>query len=78
MYAFYKHRPCHILIDKGATSFLISKSFLITAGIKINPTYYSAHTDDRSPIGVKGRVHIKLDFMNFELPLTALVMESLD
>ena len=41
MYAFYKHHPCHIVIDTGAASSLISKSFLTTAGIKINPTYHS-------------------------------------
>ena len=75
---FIKHHPCHNVTDTGATSSLISKSFLTTAGIKISPTYYSTPTVDKSPIGVMGEVHIKLDFMNFDLPLTTLVMESLD
>ena len=51
------------------------KSFLTTAVIKINLTYHSAVNVDKSPIRVKGEVHIKLDFMNFELPLMVLVTD---
>jgi hypothetical protein len=77
-YAFYQHHPCHIVIDTGATSSLISKTFLMSAGIPIKPTRHSARTVDKSPIGVRGEVHITLSFANSELPITALVMDSLD
>ena len=32
-YAFYKHHTCHIVVDSGAESSLISKSFLKSVGI---------------------------------------------
>ena len=37
-YAFYEHHPCHVVVDTGATSSLISKSFLTVAGVKMKPT----------------------------------------
>ena len=37
-YAFFKHHPCHIIIDSGATSSLVSNSFVKKVGIEIHPT----------------------------------------
>ena len=54
--------PCHIVIDTGATSSLISKSFLNLAGITTKPTFHS----------------INIQFGNMNLPITALVVTSLD
>ena len=46
-YAFYEHHPCHVVVDTGATSSLISKSFLTVAGIKMKQTRHSAQTVDK-------------------------------
>ena len=77
-YAFYKHCPCHIIVDSGATSSLVSRSFLNQAGIKIQPTHQSAHGIDKSPLGVRGEVKLNLNFGELTLPITALVVDSLD
>ena len=67
-YAFYEHHPCHVVVDTGATSSLISKSFLTVAGIKMKPTRHSARTVDKSPIGVQGEVHIILNYGDKKSP----------
>ena len=61
-YAFYKHCPCHIIVDSGATSSLVSRSFLNQGGIKIQPTHQSARGIDKSPLGVRGEVKFTLNF----------------
>ena len=35
-YAFLNHHPVHIIVDTGATSSVVSKSFLISVGISPN------------------------------------------
>ena len=70
--------PCHIVIDTGATSSLISKSFLKLAGITTKPTFYSARTVDKSSLNLQGEVSINIQFGNMNLPITALVVTSLD
>ena len=41
-YAFYEHHPTHVVLDTGATSSLISKSFVKLAGIHMKSTKHSA------------------------------------
>ena len=77
-YAFYRHRPIHIVLDTGATSSLISKSFASAAGIRIAPTRHSARAVDKSSLKIHGEVQITLQFSKYSLPLTALVVDTLD
>ena len=77
-YAFYKHLPCHIVIDTGATSSIISRSFLHSAGITPQSTQHSARSADKSQLKVEGEVHLTLQFAGFDLPITALVIDNLD
>ena len=48
-YAFFKHHPCHIIIDSGATSSLVSNSFVKKVGIEIHSTFQSARCINKSP-----------------------------
>ena len=77
-YAFYNHLPCHIVIDSGATSSLISKSFVTRAGIPIKPTKHSARGITKTSLVIHGEVHITLSYENQSLPLTALVIDRQD
>ena len=77
-YAFYEHHPTHVVLDTGATSSLISKSFVKSAGIHMKSTKHSARSVDKSSLHIHGEVHITLNFSSISLPLTALVVDSLD
>ena len=56
----------------------MSRSFLNQAGIEIQPTHQSARGIDKSPLGVRGEVKFTLNFGELTLPITALVVDSLD
>ena len=77
-YAFYNHLPCHIVIDSGATSSLISKLFVTRAGIPIKPTRHSARGITKTSLVIHGEVNITLSYENQLLPLTALVIDRQD
>ena len=77
-YAFYQHLPVHITIDSGATSSMISKSFVTRAGIKISPTGHSARGISKTTLNIHGEVHITLNYEDKSLPLTALVIDNDD
>ena len=77
-YAFYQHHPVHITIDSGATSSMISKSFVTRAGIKVSPTGHSARGISETSLKIHGEVHIPLSYENKSLPLTALVIDNDD
>ena len=72
-HAFYQHHPAHIVIDSGATSSLISKSFLKRASIPIQPTRHSARSVDKSTLKIQGEVKIQLNFGSTLLPVTAVI-----
>jgi hypothetical protein len=78
LYAFHNHIPCHVVIDTGATSSLISKSFVAKAGLAIKPTRHSARSVDKSSLNILGEVHVSLNYDKKILPLTALVVDRLD
>ena len=77
-YAFYFHTPCHIVIDTGATSSMISRVFLVRARIKVTATRHGARGADKSPISVTGEVHFTIQFGDVVMPITGLVMDNLD
>ena len=76
-FAFYKHHPCHIVIETGVTSSVVSQAFVKRSGIDIK-NWYSARSADKSNLPVLGEVHFTLNFGNLDLPITALVIERLD
>ena len=47
-FAFYKHHPCHIVTDTGATSSIVSQAFVKRSGIDIKKTVHSARSADKS------------------------------
>jgi len=53
-YAFYHHHPCHVVVDTGATSSIVSRSFLQSAGITLRSTLHSARSADKSQLDVQG------------------------
>ena len=77
-FAFYRHHPCHIVIDTGATSSVVSQAFVKRSEIDIKKTAHSARSADKSNLPVLGEVHFTLNFGNLDLPITALVIEKLD
>ena len=77
-FAFFKHNPCHVVIDTGATSSVVSQSFVQRVGIPIKSTLHSARSADKSNLPVLGEVHFTMNFGNHDLPITALIIEKLD
>ena len=71
-------KMCILCKASGCTSSLISKSFLKLAGITTKPTFHSARTVDKSSLNLQGEVSINIQFGNMNLPITALVVTSLD
>ncbi len=78
-YAFFNHHIVHIVVDSGATSSVVSKSFLLSIGISPDSSHHSAHGAAGSVLKVDGEIVITgLTFRGMDLPLTALVMDKLD
>ena len=77
-YAFLKHHTCRIVIDTGATSSLVSSDFIARTGIKLQPTSHAARQIDKTPLNLLGEAKFKLSFGDNELPIEALVTDSLD
>ena len=69
------HRSYSSYIDTGATSSIISRSFLLSAGISPKSTSHTTHGADKSKLKVSGEIHIEgLTFRGMPLTLSALVM----
>jgi len=77
-FAFYKHKPCKIVIDTGATSSIVSQAFVQRAGITLRLTSHAARQIDKTPLKVLGEVKFNISFRDFILPIEALVTDSLD
>ena len=77
-YAFYNHHPCRIVLDTGATSSVISRSFLRTIGISPHVTLHSARGADKNRLNVEDEIELILNFGELMLPITALVLDKLD
>ena len=61
-----------------ATSSVISRSFLQTISIYPNVTLHSARGADKNRLNVEGEIELTLNFGELKLPITALVLNSLD
>ena len=77
-YAFHMSTPCHVTIDSGATSSLISRAFAVLANIQLKPTLHSAKGVNKTPINVLGEVHFVLHFDGIDYPMSALIVDNLD
>ena len=78
-FAFFNHHIVHIVIDTGATSSAVSRSFLLSAGISPKSTSHTAHGADKSKLKVSGEIHIEgLTVRGMSLTLSALVMDDLN
>ena len=77
-YAFYKHHTVKVVIDTGATSSLISSSFVKRVGLLQQPTAHAARQVDKSSLKLSGEVKFCLAFGEIELPIDGLVTDSLD
>ena len=66
------------MVDTGATSSVISKAFLKSAGISYKPTLLSTRGAGKSQLDIEGEVHLTLQYGDLELPLSALVIDKLD
>ena len=78
LYAFYKHQPTHVVLDTGATSSLVSRSYITSVDETIQPTKHSARSVDKSSLKIHGEVHLTLTYSSITLPITALVVDGLD
>ena len=77
-YAFYEHHPCKIIVDTGATSSVVSQSFLRRIGISPSNTLHTARGADKNSLNVKGEIQLTLTFGKLKLPITALVLNTND
>ena len=78
VYMYYRQFSCKCLVDTGGTSSLITRTFLRTAGIKMDTTTQRATQLDKTPVPVLGEVHIELTYGDLVLTLDALVVEVMD
>ena len=72
-FAFYFHHTCKILVDTGATSTLVSLSFVKRVNIPIRPTKHSARQLDKSSVPVSGEVRFYISFGKRQLLVEGLV-----
>ena len=76
--AFYKHIPCKILIDAGATSSMVSLHFVKRSGIPILSTQQGARQMDKSAMKIRGEVKFTVLFGDLRLVIEALITDTLD
>ena len=77
-YAFYNHHVVKIVIDTGATSSLVSSTFVKRAKLILKPTIQAARQLDKSAVNVSGEFKFNLSFGDFQLPIEGLVNNSHD
>ena len=77
-YAYYRHHSVKILIDTGATSTLISSSFVSRMGLQLRPTKHSARQLDKSKVPLVGEVKFSVSFGKLKLSVEGLVNDSVD
>ena len=78
IHAFYKHVPCKILVDTGATSSMISADFVCRANLKVYTTGQGARQLDQSKVNVKGECKFYVTFGTLQLKIDALVTDCMD
>ena len=77
-FAFYEHHTVKVLVDSGATSSLISRTFAVRVGLNIQPTQHGAKQLDKSFLSVQGEVKFVIVFGDIELKVDGLINDSLD
>ena len=77
-FAFYQHHTLKVLVDTGATSTVVSYSFVRRVGIKLLPTKHTARQLDQSTIPVIGEVKFTISFGKLELLVEGIVNNSID
>ena len=77
-YAFFEHHTVKILVDSGATSSLISRSFALRVGLNIHPTDHGAKQLDKSFLKLCGEVKFEISFGDITLKVDGLINESLE
>ena len=77
-FAFYRHHTLKVLIDTGATSTVVSYSFVRRVGIKLLPTKHTARQLDQSALHVVGEVRFTISFGKLELIVEGIVNNSVD
>ena len=77
-YAYYQHHTVKVLIDTGATSTLISSSFVSRMGIQLRPTRHSARQLDKSKVPLAGEVKFSISFGKLLLSVEGLVNDSVE
>ena len=78
IFTFYRHFPCKILIDTGATSSMVSLAFVKRAGLTIYPANQGARQLDKSTVSVKGECKFEVSFGHLSLKINALITDVLD
>ena len=77
-FCYYKSTPCKVIIDSGAESNIVSRSFVQRCNILMKKASQTARQLDKSMIKTCGEVDINLHFGNIGMNLSALVVESMD
>ena len=77
-FAFIEHHTVKIIVDTGATSTLVSASFVKKVGITILPTRHSARQLDKSKVPLTGEVKFIVSFGDITLFVDGLVNDSID
>ena len=77
-FCYYNSTPCKVIIDSGAESNIVSRSFVQRCNIPMNKASQTARQLDKSMIKTCGEVDINLHFGNIVMNLSALVVESMD
>ena len=77
-YAFFQHFPCKVIVDTGATSSVISVSFLRKIGLAPTNTLHTARGADKKSLDVRGEVQLTLTFGTLQLPISAIVLDTND
>ena len=77
-FAFYQHHTLKVLVDTGATSTVVSYSFVRRVGLKLLPSKHTARQLDQSTIPVIGEVKFTISFGKLELVVEGIVNNSID
>ena len=78
IFTFYNHHTCKMIIDTGATSSMVSASFVQRTQLEVRPAQQGARQLDKSKVNVTGECKFVVTFGHHELSVEALVTEHLD
>ena len=73
-FAFYQHHTLKVLVDTGATSTVVSYSFVRRVGLKLLPSKHTARQLDQSTIPVIGEVKFTISFGKLDCDISAGIL----